>query len=197
MDENGGKESRSIKFRNYAIGLGSMTALILGVFNYARGEPEAEKTWTTLRKQVNALTRKVNKLGARVVFLQAHEEGRTAGKLEAKLEAAEKKISLLEGSHGPRTPPPASAPTTTMHIRTECKADYVLAGGRCRKVPRAVAKKIAQDEVEKVSARRRLEEEKRRRIEAERRKKALMKKMSMPEQKPLPELPEKLDEAAK
>jgi hypothetical protein len=60
-----------------------------------------------------------------------------------------------------------------------------------------VAKKMAQDEVEKVEARRRLLEEKKKRLEAERRKRTLMKQMTEPAPpKPIPKLPTKLDEAS-
>jgi len=74
------------KFRNICLGLGALTALILGAWANLRGEPTAEKTYTVLREQVNRQADAINRLHQRVVWLQAHEEGRTSASLQQQLD---------------------------------------------------------------------------------------------------------------
>lgn len=204
-DNGNGKKRRPLtqseKFKNYCLGIAALTALILGLINILKGEPTAERTWATLRDQTNALTETVNKLTKQVIFLQAHENGRTSAKLELKLEEAEKKISKLQSAKPAlvsKSSAGSSKPVKLNKPQKKCKDGFVLAEGRCRRVHKAVAKKLARDEVEKAEARRRLLEEKKKRLEAERRKRALMKQMTEPAPpKPIPKLPYKLDEAGK
>jgi hypothetical protein len=201
-EENGKRRplTQSEKFKNYCLGIAALTALILGLINILKGEPTAEKTWVILRDQTNSLTETVNKLTKQVIFLQAHESGRTAAKLELKLEEAEKKLSRLQSVKPAlvsKSSSGSSRPAKLSKPQKKCKDGSVLADGRCRRVHKAVAKKMAQDEVEKVEARRRLLEEKKKRLEAERRKRTLMKQMTEPAPpKPIPKLPTKLDEAS-
>lgn len=201
---NGRKRTiQSEKVRNYLIGIGALTGLILGLFSMFRGEPMAEKTWATLRVQVNALTEAVNKLHAKVVFLQAHEEGRTAAAVHIKLDALQKKYDALTAEQGGQKSTNMAVlgqhPASTRPAA--CRKGFVRGSdGRCRYVHRAVAAKVQADEKRAAAARAALEAEKRQRLEAERRKRELMKRLhqaAKPAPKPLPKLPIKLDEAAK
>jgi len=197
--EKKGPLTFSEKFKNVCLGIAALSALILGTFNMFKGEPVAEKTWTTLRTQVNDISGVVNKLTRRVVFLQAHESGRMAAEVQLRLEALQKENDALRAAQAARTPSTAPAPSPAPKAGTEqkCSAGHLLAGGRCQRVPLAVAKRVKEDEAE---LRRRLEEEKRRGIELEKRKQQLMQQV---QQKPPPApdsiraLPKKLEDASK
>lgn len=204
-DNGNGKKrplTRAEKFKNYGIGIGAMSALLLGIWANVRGEPTAEKTWTTLRTQVNAVSDAVNKLTRRVVFLQAHESGRTAASIQLKLEEAEKKIARLEASlaargASPAAPRVAAAPPPSSPEK-KCKEGYVSVDNRCHRVSRAISKKLKAEKAETTRLTKQVAEEKRKRLEIERRKKALMQQLSTPPPPaPLPKLPAKLDQAAK
>ena len=72
MEEENDKEKRrpltfSEKVRNILIGLGAASGLILGLVSNCKGEPVAEKTWVTLRTQVNDISGVVNKLTRREI----------------------------------------------------------------------------------------------------------------------------------
>jgi hypothetical protein len=202
MEDESGKKvvlSRAEKFKNYGIGIGAMSALLLGIWANVKGEPTAEKTWETLRDQMNNMAETVNKLSKRVIFLQAHESGRTAAEIQLKLDAADKKIASLEAKLK-TSPAPASKPAVAVLNKSQkkCKEGFVLVDRRCHRAPKAVARKLAQDAAERIKDRRKLLEEKRKRIDAERRKKALMQQIqSPPPPAPLRMLPRKLDEAGK
>lgn len=203
-DENGNGSkrplTRSEKFKNYCLGIAALTALLLGTFNILKGEPRAEKAWETLRDQSNVLADTVNKLTKRVIFLQAHESGRTAAQLQLQLDSAERKIlkleELLKGktttvTSATATPPPPP-PTPT------CRSGQALIDGRCRYVQPVVAKRLKEDAAEQAKIRKRLLEEKRKRIEEERRSKKLMQQLTAPHPPaPMKMLPSKLDEAGK
>ena len=147
--------SRSERVKNYLIGIGALTGLILGLFSVLKGEPVAEKTWDTLRIKMNEQAKAINRLSRRVVFLQAHEEGRTAAALQAKLEALEKKLE---------TQKPAPAPV-------KCRKGFVLGDdGKCRRVPKTVAvrvKKVA------TAAKKELARERKKRKQVEQRERLL------------------------
>jgi hypothetical protein len=191
MSEDGDNGKRSLsraeKFRNYCVGLGALTALILGAWANLKGEPRAEKTWETLRDQVNELTETVNKLTKRVIFLQAHESGRTAAEIQLKLDAAEAAIAKLKAPQAKPSPP-----------EKKCREGYVLAGNRCRKVSKAVSKKLEQAAIAKTEAHRKLLVEKKKRLEEERRRRKLMQQLAAPHPPAqMKKLPLKLDEAVK
>jgi len=199
MEEENGKEKRkpltfSEKARNILIGLGAASGLILGLVSNCKGEPVAEKTWTTLRAQVNEISVAVNKLSRRVVFLQAHEAGRTAATVQLKLEALQKENDVLRASLEARKAPPKGGAA----IAEPCAEGHIRMGTQCQRVPAAVAKRVKDNEAE---FRKRLEEEKLKRLELERRKQQLMQQLQHPPAPKPPEdlkkLPLKLDEAAK
>lgn len=204
MEEENGKEKRrpltfSEKVRNILIGLGAASGLILGLVSNCKGEPVAEKTWVTLRTQVNDISGVVNKLTRRVVFLQAHEAGRTAAEVQLKLEALQKETAVLRAALAAKgaSPTPSPAPAAPPKAGTEqkCSDGHILANGRCQRVPLAVAKKVKEDEA---ALRQKLEEEKRRRKELEQ-KEQLMKKLQQQPEPPRPPptlraLPKKLED---
>jgi hypothetical protein len=196
--------SKSERVRNYLIGIGALTGLILGLFSQFKGEPIAERTWKTLRRQVNKQSEIINRLHIRMVAFQAAQEARTAFELEGKLDALQKKYDALlakQGSQKPTQSPVSVKPAAP--APPKCSAGHVVdARGRCRAVHKAVAAKVQADQKRAVSAQKALEAEKRKRLEAERRKKELMRKLirqtkAKAAPRPLKALPDKLDEASK
>lgn len=100
MSEEEKKElSRSEKFLNYTKGLAVILPVVgafgLGIFNLAKGEPVAEKTWETVRDKLNEQSIVIDKLTKKVLYWQGHESGRSAGALYEKLQQAEKKNEEL------------------------------------------------------------------------------------------------------
>lgn len=206
------KLSRSEKVRNYCIGLGALSALILGLVANFKGEPVAQKatedidkTWRKLRFQVNKQSDAINKLHLRMVHFQGTQEGFTAGKLQEKLELIQKKYDELAGSQPKKVAklqqakkPTAVAAKPAPKPKKECPPGRVEAEGRCRKVTKAVAKRVAKDSQKVAEAQRKLAEERRRREELERKKRALERKMTQQKQQAVPKLsplPAKLDDA--
>lgn len=191
--------SQSERVRNYFIGIGALTGLILGLVAQFKGEPVAEKTWTTLRTQVNEISVAVNKLSRRVVFLQAHEAGRTAAEVQLRLEAVQKERDALLAAQAARkaVSTPQAAPTSA-GAEQKCGDGHLPVAGRCQRVPVAVAKKVKADEAALLK---KLEEEKKRSLELEARKQQLMKQLKQPAP-PVPppalrSLPKKLEDADK
>lgn len=197
--------SKSERVRNYLIGVGALTGLILGLLSQFRGEPFAEETWKTLRKQVNKQTSTINRLHIRMVAFQATQEARTAFELERKLDALQVKYDALLAKQGgqkaPQSPVSVKPPDPPPK---KCLAGHILdSTGRCRAVHKAVAAKVHADKKRADTVQKELEDEKLKLLEAERRKMELMRKLHQQtkagaeEQKPLQLLPAKLDEAAK
>lgn len=83
--------TRSEKVKNYFVGIGAMTGLILGLMAQFRGEPVAEKTWNTLRDQVNKQTELINDLYTQLEVMKAVQEARSVLELEHEIEALRKK----------------------------------------------------------------------------------------------------------
>lgn len=82
---------RSEKVKNYLIGIGALTGLILGLLAQFKGEPVAEKTWNTLRDQVNKQTELINNLYTQLEVMKAVQEARSALELEHEIEELRKK----------------------------------------------------------------------------------------------------------
>lgn len=197
--------SRSEKARNYLIGLGAASALILGLIQQFRGEPVAEKTWETLRSELNDQAKAVNKIQARLVYFQAWQEARTAMEIQNKLDLLQGKYDAMvakQKTQQATTAPPKPAPKP--EAKPACKEGLVEGSdGKCHQVRKAVAKRVKEDAKRAETARKALEEEKRKRLELERRKSALMKKLIQQTNgagdhpKPLKLLPKNLDDAVK
>lgn len=88
--------------KNYAgaiaILLGALPAvgsLVVSVLTSLRGEPYAEKTWLTLRKQVDEQTVAINAINLKLVKIEGLQEGLQLGKLQGALEALQKQYDLL------------------------------------------------------------------------------------------------------
>jgi hypothetical protein len=194
--------TRSEKVRNYLVGLGAASALILGLVTQFKGEPVADAVWAKLRKRVNRQDESIHKLHVRMIHLQGLEEGYNAGKLIEKLEQLQKKYDALKAkttvAAAPVAPKPTAIATATKpRASTDCKEGFLEVGGRCKRVPKAVAKAV-KAEVSK--AKRKLVVEKKRFLELERKKAALTKKLATQQQqvraipKPAP-LPAKVEDA--
>jgi len=116
-------------------GLGS---LVVSVVTVLRGEPYAEKTWVTLRKQVDEQTSAINAINLKFVKMEALQEGLQLGKLQGALEVLQKqydrlrreKIKKVEASTSKKssvTPPPAPAKEESQHLEDTKKLikDYL------------------------------------------------------------------------
>lgn len=177
MDEDSKKPSRWEAWKNFCIGVGALSALLLGAWANLKGEPVAEKTWTTLRDQVNKQTELLNRLHSRVIFLQAHEEGRTAASLQAKVDSLQKELDALRqstpppGGVGKPAPAPASQPKA-------CAQGFVEdVHGRCRQVTKGIADRLNKEQRRGDAATVALAIERRKRQEAEQRKLELQRKL--------------------
>jgi len=188
-DEYGRPLTLTEKIKNVCIAIGALSALILGIVANSRGEPVAEKTWETLRDKLNAQSEVLKRLHSRVVYLQAHEEGRHAADLQLKLDALQKKYDDLKVDKPKKVT--VAAPT-----KPECRTGFIEAGGRCRKAATAIVKRVEKEASAAKAAKKRLVEEKRRAAKLEKRVKHLQRqeqKKGIPELAPLPK---KLDDVA-
>lgn len=96
MTESKNGMSKSERFKNYFIGIGATTGLVLGLLAQFRGEPMAEKTWATLRDQVNKQTERINELYVRMESFQAAQRARDAVRLEYELDELRKNYEQLQ-----------------------------------------------------------------------------------------------------
>jgi hypothetical protein len=188
-DEYGRPLTLTEKIKNVCIAIGALSALILGIVANSRGEPVAEKTWETLRDKLNAQSEVLKRLYSRVVYLQAHEEGRHAADLQLKLDALQKKYDDLKVDKPKKV-------TVATPTKPECRTGFIEAGGRCRKATTAIVKRVEKEASAAKAAKKRLVEEKRRAAKLEKRVKHLQRqeqKKGIPELSPLPK---KLDDVA-
>lgn len=190
---------RSERVRNYLIGLGAASGLILGILSQFKGEPVAEKTWETLRKALNQQATMVNKLQRRMVYFQAWQEARTAFEVQQKLDNLQKKYDALKGSK-PRaavlTPAPAPVAVASKPSPPTCKDGWVHGDDdKCHRVRRSVAARTKTVAKQYAETRRKLVKEQQRRRKAEHRKRELMRKLTAQSTDDLPALPAKLEDA--
>jgi prefoldin subunit 5 len=94
--------AKSELFKTYAgaiaILLGALPAvgsLVVSVVTAYRGEPYAEKTWTTLRKQVDEQSSAINAINLKLTKMEALQEGLQLGKIQGELEALQKQYDRL------------------------------------------------------------------------------------------------------
>lgn len=181
-------------------------AIIACYAAFFKGEPVAEKTWDTLRAQVNKQSDSINKLHLRIVYFQAQSETQTAIAIQQKLDQLQKKYDALVlekktasaavapiptriAAADPPPPPPPPPPTP------KCRRGQVEAGGRCQWVPPAVRAKLKAQEVHRVTVEGKLRKEKALRTKLEERE---LVKARMQEQAPqLKALPKGLEDAAR
>ncbi len=179
--------SKSERFKNYLIGIGAMTGLVLGLLSQFKGEPVAEKTWGTLRAAVNEQSQVINKISEKLIYLQAWQEAKTAIELQRKLEELQKRQA------------PIQQPTSLPAQGTTCPAGQALGEDhKCHRVTKSIAAKIVRDADLGKAMQLAFEAERRRRMELERNKSMLMQKLlQQTPSKTLRALPLKLDDAEK
>jgi hypothetical protein len=227
-DKDNGKKrplTRAEKFKNYCIGLGALSALILGLWANLKGEPTAEKAWETSEKQLNKNREAINKLGDGLrklhlmfVHLQGQSEGYNNAKLIAKIEKLEKENERLQQNKSvvPSPKPQAAGgvggvgPTRALvevlrgkkvgeRKLKPCHPGWVRVEGRCTKNRAKIAKAVNDARSETREARRKMLREKAKREAAERAK-VQAQRIQLPAPKPMPKLapmPKNLDEASK
>jgi len=185
----------SEKVRNYFIGIGALTGLILGMLAQFKGEPVAEKTWSTLREQVNRQSEAINDLHTEMAVLRAIQDARTTFILESELSTLQTKYRALVEEDAA-----VEAASEEVPAAPNCPSGRVRGSdGKCRFVPAPVADQMKQVKKRAASNRKELKEERRRRQEVEGSKKDLMRKMldrERVEQKQLEALPKSLNEAS-
>lgn len=103
--EQSSTATRSEKVKNYLIGIGALTGLILGLLAQFKGEPVAEKTWHTLREQVNKQTESINGLYTQIEVLKAMQDARMSVELEHELEELRKQYDALASEKPPKKKP--------------------------------------------------------------------------------------------
>jgi predicted RNase H-like nuclease (RuvC/YqgF family) len=120
--------STSEKIKNYCVGIGALTALILGLWANLRGEPKAQRSWdqsrsgiNTTRRRVNALAEQVHKLQLRIISLQASQEGYNSGKLWAENQRLQATLEELRKKPRARPAPPEIEPLATRLAEEKAK----------------------------------------------------------------------------
>lgn len=184
------------RLRNYAaaiaILLGALPAvgsLIVSLVTAYRGEPVAQKTWETLRAEVNKQAEAINKLHLRIVHFQGHQEGQTAAELQHKLDDLQRKYDEIKEKDEPSK--------EKVEAPKKCRSGQVLAEGKCRSVPRAVNDLVKKKEEELKKVKKEAEEEKRRHREEERKRiRQQTQKLAKPAPPLLKGLPKHLDDVA-
>lgn len=193
--------SRSERVRNYLIGVGAASALILGLIAQFKGEPVARQTWETLRITTNKQAERINRLQTRMVYFQAWQEARTAMDLQQKLDKLQHKYDALLANKKVTSTPAKPTATAAAPKSPDCKEGLVLgADNKCHKVRKAVAAQVKTAVKQVKETKRRLHEETRRRLAAERTKRELMRKLKSQSQQStsdLPMLPKKLEDATR
>jgi len=194
--------TRSEKVRNYLIGMGAASALILGLVAQFKGEPVADKVWAKLHRRMNKISANNHKLHLRMVHLQGVGEGFHAGKLSEKLDQLQKKYDALKAGTPLAAVKPVVKPTKVGAASkpVKCRAGHIEVGGRCTRVRRAVAAKVKADAKAAAKTKRQLAQELKRRMALERKKAAMARKMAAQKIqvqaiKKLVPLPAKLDDA--
>lgn len=202
VDENGnGKKRlllRSEKVRNYLIGIGAASALILGLVAQFKGEPVAEKAYDVLRANQNKQAKELNRIRMRLVYFQAYQEAQTAMTVQTKLEALQKKYDELFSKRATSKP---VTPSTATPLPRTCRESWVMgADKKCHQVRKPVAKAVKTAVAHAEETKRKLAKETKRRLAAERKKRELLRKIKTQAQSKghdLPALPAKLDDATK
>ena len=204
-DENGKRPlTRAEKFKNYCFGIGALSALLLGIWANVKGEPVAEKTWETLRTQLNYVSDTANKLQLRMTYFQARQELQTAMEIQQKLDALQKKYDAVTGK-APNPILPKPVMKLTVKPPSACPKGQVRdSAEKCRHVHRAVASKVLKTEKRAEALGKALVLERQKSKDLERGKSDLMRKYIQqskapppPAPKPIKALPDKLDEARK
>lgn len=217
-DDKKRPSSRSERFRNYCLGIASLSALILGVWANVKGEPKADKAWATAQKKLTENRDTINKLndGLRrlhllFVHMQGQSEGYNNAKLMTKMAEQEAKIDQLTRTKAtPARRKPAigggagaspaiygSISNIARKPKKKCPPGWVRIKGRCSKSRTAIAKAVTDARSQAIEARRKMLKERARHRTIER---AKVQRPRMPEPKPpakLMPVPKSLDKASK
>ena len=190
------------RFKNYCIGLGALTALILGTINMAWDrskavEKKSDNGYEKLAKTVNELATFSSKVQLKLAILQAKEEERTAMKVFQKLEASEaanEKLreqldAIVKGTKVAAVKPKLTKP---VKVTKACDVNQVLdAVGKCRHVPKAVATKVFVDHMKSQASKIQLDLERERRKRAERVQQAMSKRLETTKMVSIKQVPTK------
>jgi hypothetical protein len=207
-DERRLPPTRAERFKNYCIGLGALTALILGTVNmlWDRSkavEKKADNGYEKLAKKVNELASFSSKVQLKLAILQAKEEERTAMKVFHKLEASEaanEKLqeqleAIAKGTKVAAVKKPTKPRVKVAKVPVRCNAGHVQdATGRCRRVPQSVATRVFVDDMKKQASKIQLDLERERRKKAEREKRAMGKTVQAVQNTYIKKVPLKLDD---
>jgi hypothetical protein len=193
--------SRSEKVKNYLIGIGAASALILGLIAQFKGEPKAEETWEVLRANQNKQAKELNRIRMRLHYFQAYQEAQTALKLQDKLDTLQAQYDKLLASKKVEKVEPAPPAPKPQVNPADCKDGLVRGSdNRCHRVRKPVAKAVKKAVAEADETKRKLAKEMARRLAAERKKRELLKNIKTQMQQrgnDLPALPKKLEDATK
>ena len=205
-DEKKLPPTRAEKFKNYCIGLGALTALILGTINMAWDrskavEKKSDSGYEKLAKTVNELASFSSKVQLKLAILQAKEEERTAMRVFQKLEASEaanKKLreqldAIAKGTVAKKVA--RTKPAVKVAKVSGCKRGQIEdAAGKCRWVPRSVAAKVFVDHMKSQASKIQLDLERERRKRAEREKRLMSKKVQAAQKTYIKKVPLKMDD---
>jgi hypothetical protein len=202
-DEKRLPPTRAEKFKNYCLGLGALTALILGTINMAWDrskavEKKSDSGYEKLAKTVNELASFSSKVQLKLAVLQAKEEERTAMRVFQKLEASEAANQKLREQldaivKGTKVVKPK--PAKPVKVTKACAVNQVLdAAGRCRYVPKAVAARVFVDNMKSQASKIQLDLERERRKKVEREKQSMSKKIQAAQKSYIKKVPLKMDD---
>lgn len=173
--------------------LPAVTAGVISIVTAVKGEPEANRAYEVLAPQINAQRARLIEAEKSLAKLEGRSQGWRVGKISAQLAALREQNQKLKdqltsaSTSGVKKGSAKPAPAAASAEPKKCRAGYVLAEGKCRRVNRAVAKKVADDERKAVEIARKLKEkhqwlqrEKQRRQALEQKLKQLQSKMKAP-----------------
>lgn len=190
----------SEKLKDYAgaiaILLGALPAvgsLIVSLATAYKGEPVAEKTWNTVRIQLNQQAEMINNLRLSVIKVQAHEEGKTLASLQIKLDELQKRYDQLLSKNKS-----SEFKVESSSKIIECQEGFINIKGKCQAVPRMLENRFKEEQQKTELMKKRLEEERSRRVLEENRRRIVEKKIqAVKNEEPLLRpLPKELDDAA-
>lgn len=193
--------TKSEKLKDYAgaiaILLGALPAvgsLIVSLVTAYKGEPVAEKTWNTVRIQLNQQAEMINNLRLSVIQVQAHEEGKTLASLQIKLDDLQKRYDQLLSSNKN-----SDSKIESFSKIVECKEGFINIKGKCQVISRIVESKFKEEQQKTELMKKRLEEEMSRRVLEESRRRIVEKKIqAVKDEEPLLRpLPKELDDVAR
>jgi len=161
--------------------LPAVTAGVISVVAAVKGEPEANRAYEILAPQLNAQRSRLIEAEKSLAKLEGRSQGWRVGKISAQLDALREENQKLKDQLAARPTSvkkgSAASKPTVADGGTKCRKGYVLAEGKCRRVNRAVAKKVADDERRAAEIARKLNEKHRWLQQEKQKRKALEQKL--------------------